>query len=119
VLIVSLFFLCQVAAVHDGDTLRCRGGPAVRLHAIDAPEMPGACRRGRRCVAGDPYRSRASLRGLALGKTLRCRRTGKSYQRVTAFCAAGGVDLSCAQLRAGQAVRVARFDRDRRLCRRG
>lgn len=30
---------CIVAAVHDGDTLRCRDGRRVRLIGIDAPEQ--------------------------------------------------------------------------------
>jgi endonuclease YncB( thermonuclease family) len=110
-------FLCIVASVSDGDTLRCTDGTRVRLAAIDSPELPGHCRRGRHCAPGDPYAARASLTKLAAGKTLRCERTGKSWNRVTAWCRAGSVDLSCAQYRAGYAIRLPEYDRGRRLCR--
>jgi len=54
-------FLCLSAVAVDGDTLRCAdpGAPKlnflVRLDRIDAPEMPGHCRRGRDCAPGDPF----------------------------------------------------------------
>ncbi len=49
-------FLCLSAAAIDGDTLRCANiDPAVRLTGIDAPELPGHCRRGRDCAPVDPF----------------------------------------------------------------
>lgn len=107
-------FLCSVIAVHDGDTLRCRGGTRVRLEAIDAPEV-GECPRYRTCAPGDALASRRALRRMALGKTIRCQGDGHSYDRIVAWCAAGGVDLSCAMYRGGYAVR--RWDYNHRLCR--
>ncbi len=116
-MIAAALFLCTVASVHDGDTFRCQDGTRIRLHAIDTPEMPGTCRKGRKCVPGNPYRAKAALERLALRKTLRCEKTGTSYKRVTAYCSVGGVDLSCAMVRGGYAVRVPKYDRQRRLCR--
>lgn len=71
-------FLCAQALAVDGDTLRCHrpDGTAyrVRLAAIDAPELPGHCRRGRRCASGDPFVSAAALNYLIVGDAVRCRR---------------------------------------------
>lgn len=41
-----------------------------RLLSIDAPEMPGHCRRGRACTPGDPYASKASVSGLVRGQAV-------------------------------------------------
>jgi endonuclease YncB( thermonuclease family) len=110
-------FSCRVAYVHDGDTFRCTDGSRIRLAAIDAPEMPGACRRGRSCAPGNPWRSKAALEGLISGRTVECRATGTTYNRIAAWCSVGGTDLSCAMLRSGQAIRLPRFDRQGRLAR--
>ena len=92
----------------DGDTIIC-GGDRIRLNGIDAPEMPGHCRRGRICVAGDPYASRDNLvRLLRRGDIeiipLKTDRYGRTVAQVTA----GGLDLSCAQL--DYAEYVSRWD---------
>jgi endonuclease YncB( thermonuclease family) len=108
---------CQVAYVHDGDTFRCRDGTRIRLSAIDAPEMPGACRPGRSCAAGNPYQARASLVGLINGRTVQCEPVGRSYNRIAAWCSVGGSDLSCAMMRSGHAVRLPKFDPKDRLAR--
>ncbi len=113
---LAAFFLCTVASVTDGDTFRCTDGTRVRLQAIDAPEMDN-CQKGRACAPGDPLKARAALGRIALNKTLRCERTGNSYNRVTAWCRIGGADLSCAMYRGGWAIRLAKYDRPRRLCR--
>lgn len=110
-------FTCNVRSVSDGDTFRCSSGVRVRLAAIDAPEMPGACRQGRKCAPGNPYAARGALRRMIAGRTVQCERVGTSYGRVAAWCSIGGTDLSCAMVRSGHAVRYARHDRDRRLCR--
>ncbi len=56
-------FTCRSPYVVDGDTLRC-GSERVRLAGIDAPEMPGHCRPGRECTAGDAFASRDGLQAL-------------------------------------------------------
>ncbi|MDQ1229287.1 thermonuclease family protein [Sphingomonas sp. SORGH_AS_0879] len=109
---------CTPIAV-DGDTLRC-GRERIRLLAIDAPEMPGHCRKGRRCVRGNPFASKASL-SEALRPPFRIRRVGLDrYGRTLATVAGARGDLSCWQLQARQA----RYRRDwddggmvERLCR--
>jgi endonuclease YncB( thermonuclease family) len=113
----SGMFSCAVQSVTDGDTFRCANGTRIRLSSIDTPEMPGSCQPGRRCAPGDPYAAKATLQRLISGKTVQCEPVGKSYNRVAAWCSAGGVDLSCAMLRSGHAIRLPEFDRDRRHCR--
>jgi endonuclease YncB( thermonuclease family) len=110
-------FSCHVAYVHDGDTFRCSDGTRIRLSAIDAPEMPGACRPGRSCVPGNPYQAKIVLAGLINGRTVQCEPAGKSYNRIAAWCSAAGSDLSCAMMRSGQVIRLPRFDPKGRLSR--
>src|SRR5690349_3530626 len=97
---------CSIPVHHDGDAIRCGGtGRSMRLYAIDAPEMPGACRPGRQCTPGDPYASRDHLRALTAGKAVECRQLDTDrYQRPVVQCFAGGVDLSCSMVRDGFAV---------------
>lgn len=102
--VVDTSFPCEVPEVTDGDTIRC-GALRVRLASIDAPEMPGHCRRGRNCVDGDPYASKAHLQQLIGGGSLKCEQTDTDrYGRVVALCEAEGRDLSCAQVEAGHAI---------------
>jgi endonuclease YncB( thermonuclease family) len=97
-------FTCDEPQVTDGDTIRC-GALRVRLASIDAPEMPGHCRRGRTCVPGDPYASKAHLEALMARGVARCVQTDLDrYGRIVALCGVDGQDLSCAQVRSGHAV---------------
>ena len=103
--LAALAFICAAPIAVDGDTLRCREQGLVRLLSIDAPEMPGHCRRGRRCTAGDPHASKGYLAGLIESGTVRCVMTARDrYGRILARCSAGGQDLSCAMVRSGHAV---------------
>jgi endonuclease YncB( thermonuclease family) len=110
-------FSCMVQSVTDGDTFRCSNGTRVRLSSIDTPEMPGSCRPGRNCAPGDPYAAKAALQRFIGGRTVQCEPVGMSYNRVAAWCSAGGVDLSCAMVRSGHAIRLPQHDRVGRLCR--
>jgi endonuclease YncB( thermonuclease family) len=92
----------------DGDTIRC-GDQRIRLNGIDAPEMPGHCRRGRACVPGDPIASRDHLavllsHGPAQVEALKTDRYGRTVAQVTVE----GIDLSCAQL--DHASYIAKWD---------
>lgn len=101
----------------DGDTLRC-GRERIRLLGIDAPEMPGHCRQGRRCVPGDPFASQASL-AKAMSGTLVIERVGADrYGRTLALVRGPNGDLSCWQLRYAQARYRADWDDGRALARR-
>lgn len=89
----------------DGDTLSCVDGARLRLNGIDAPEMPGHCRRGRHCAPGDPFASKAALAADVDGRwvsydVLKVDR----YERLVVEARANGVDLSCAQLQSGHAI---------------
>jgi endonuclease YncB( thermonuclease family) len=110
-------FSCAVRSVTDGDTFRCTNGTRVRLSSIDTPEMPGSCRPGRACAPGDPYAAKAALQRLISGRTVQCEKVGMSYNRVAAWCSVSGMDLSCAMVRNGHAIRLPQHDRERRLCR--
>lgn len=89
--------------VTDGDTIRC-GDERIRLLAIDAPELPGHCRPGRKCAPGDPVASTESLRAAMVG-TLRIDRVGTDhYGRTLATVVSDRGDLSCWQLSRGQVI---------------
>jgi len=97
-------FACPAPHVVDGDTFHC-GDRIVRLEGIDAPEREGQCQPGRNCAPGDPNASTAHLRRLIGGRTLQCVKSDTDqHGRTVARCSAGDIDLSCAQLKAGQAV---------------
>lgn len=97
-------FTCTRLRVIDGDTFAC-GQQRVRLQGIDAPELAGHCRPGRRCTPGDGVASRAHLQQLVAWSRVECRQTDTDvYGRTVARCSAGRKDLSCAQVAAGQAV---------------
>ena len=97
---------CPQPNHHDGDALRCGyHGRSMRLYAIDAPEMPGACRPGRWCVPGDPFASRDHLAGLTRGHTVTYRVVDHDrYGRLVVQAFADGQDLSCAMVRDGFAI---------------
>ena len=100
--------------VTDGDTIRC-GDERIRLLAIDAPELPGHCRKGRACAPGDPFASKASLERAMKG-LLTIHRVGKDrYGRTLALVAGVNGDLSCWQLRRGKAVYRAEWDNGERV----
>lgn len=87
----------------DGDTLRC-GGERVRLLGIDAPELAGHCRPGRRCAPGNGVASNDSLKR-AIEFSMSIERVGQDrYGRTLALVKSSKGDLSCWQLRNGQAI---------------
>jgi len=99
---------CALVAI-DGDTLRC-GRERVRLLGIDAPELPGHCRRGRDCALGNPFASKRHLAAGLRGRATIVRVGRDRYGRTLAAVRVGGQDLSCRQLVAGLARYVARWD---------
>lgn len=106
----------SVCSVTDGDTIRC-GDERIRLLAIDAPEMPGHCRRGRACAPGDPYESKASLEDALTGE-LTIDRVGEDrYGRTLARVAGDKGDLSCWQIERGHAIYKADWDNGLRVAR--
>jgi endonuclease YncB( thermonuclease family) len=112
---MSLIFLCLVASITDGDTFRCSNGQRVRIAGIDAPELAGHCRRGRICTPGNAEQSKRALAALIEGKPLKCQALGRSYNRILATCTYGKIDIGCAQVRSGNAVK--RYSESWRVCR--
>lgn len=98
-------FQCGSIRVIDGDTFDC-GSIRIRLSGIDAPELPGHCRQGRQCTQGAPYAAMQNLQNLVAVGSVQCHKADTDrYGRTVARCTSNGVDLSCGQLSAGQAVR--------------
>jgi endonuclease YncB( thermonuclease family) len=112
-------FACQVASVHDGDTLRCADGRAVRIEAIAAREMDGnRCARGHPCPAASAVAARTALRRLTMGRQLDCLALGRHGARTVGRCALpDGRDLSCAMIATRTVLRWPRHDREGRLIR--
>jgi len=111
-------FSCRVTRVHDGDTLRCADGTRVRLHAVAAREMDETCSEGHPCPTASAVAARLELVKLAENRTLACRRTGRSYNRVTAICDNDeGVEINCAMVRSGTTLVWDRFHRQQPICR--
>lgn len=95
---------CESPYVIDGDTLDC-GGVRIRLAHIDAPEMPGHCRPGRKCTPGDPFAARDRLTALTRGPVSCMPEDTDAYGRTVARCKGRDGDLSCAMVDGGFAVR--------------
>lgn len=118
-------FSCTVTKVHDGDgPIWCAeraadGKPIkIRLTAVAARELDGTCSPGHPCPSASAQEAQQALWRLAQGQKLTCEATGTSYSRVTAWCwRPDGVELNCAMVRSGTALRWEKFDRQRRMCR--
>lgn len=109
---------CPVAYITDGDTLRCRDGTRIRLHAVAARESDGSCSPGHPCPSASASAATAELRRLAAGKTISCEPTGQSYNRITAICwTPSGEEINCAMVRSGVALVWDRFNREEPICR--
>ncbi len=113
-------FLCMVVSVADGDTLKCQSGTRVRLAGIEANELTGGCHLPR-CAPMSAQQARRTLTSMTIGRRLNCTPVDTSYRRIVARCSTGGVDLSCALIAAGAAVRWDSYWRRYRMapCRRG
>lgn len=98
-------FACSAPVAVDGDTLHCAGIGLVRLTGIDAPELPGHCRRGRVCTPGDGRASQHALAQLVRRGAVVCRDQGRDrYGRTLGQCSVRGSDLSCTMVASGFAV---------------
>ena len=118
--VTAASFSCLAAKVHDGDTLRCADGTRVRLHAVAAREIDETCSEGHPCPVASAEAARLELVKLAENRILDCRRTGRSYNRVTAICDNDdGVEINCAMVRSGATVIWDRFHQQHPICARG
>ncbi len=110
-------FSCQVAAITDGDTLRCSDGTRVRLHAVAARESDENCSPGHPCPTASGAAATAKLSELASGQFLQCQPTGRSYGRVTAICRNEvGLEINCAMVESGTTLVWPRYNRERPIC---
>ena len=111
-------FKCTVTRVYDGDgPIHCIEGASIRLHAIAAREMDGACLPGHPCPVASAAAAKRELQSLVLHHVLRCEQTGTSYNRVTAICwTESGLEVNCAMVRSGKALLWDKYDRQRRIC---
>lgn len=122
-------FTCTPTAVWDGDgPIWCAEGPKVRIAGVAAREIDGTCQPSQPCpdVSGTDARDRlVRLLGGARGtrpeghvkvraSALACVSDGHAGgSRTAAWCSSPAVgDLSCAVIRAGGAVRWARYWRE-------
>jgi micrococcal nuclease len=103
--------ICEAPRAIDGDTIACANLPAnIRLLGIDAPELPGHCRRGRVCTPGNAVASTRSLaallaRGPAFVRADGHDRYQRTLARVSVVTASARIDASCHQIATGSAVR--------------
>jgi endonuclease YncB( thermonuclease family) len=89
----------------------------VRLSAVAARELDETCSPGHPCPEASGASARAELNRLAQGRILECEANGTSYDRVTAWCwTAERVQLNCAMVEGGYALRWAKFDRAGKMC---
>ncbi len=124
-------FTCTPVAVWDGDgPIWCAEGPRIRISGVAAREIDGACRSNQPCppVSGTDARDRiVRLFGGARGKlptghikvsapAMTCVSDGSAGgSRTAAWCRSPVFgDLSCAAVKAGGAVRWARYWGDHR-----
>jgi endonuclease YncB( thermonuclease family) len=126
-------FTCTPVRVWDGDgPIWCAEGPKIRLAGIAAREIDGSCRPGHPCPGASGITARDALvrlvgratgrsregHVLVTGKPLRCVSFGSGEgERTAATCVtADGVDVGCAMVRGGFAVRWAKYEPPRRVC---
>jgi endonuclease YncB( thermonuclease family) len=119
-------FTCTPIAVWDGDgPIWCSEGPRIRLSGIAAREMDETCSAGHPCPDASGIAARDELVGLLGGPKgtlptghikvaappLRCVSKGSGKgSRTAAFCQRqDGVDLSCAMVSSGKALRWQRY----------
>jgi endonuclease YncB( thermonuclease family) len=98
--------ICESPRAIDGDTIACSNlVPRIRLLGIDAPELPGHCRPGRRCTPGDGAAATRQLTAIIGTGSGTVHPAGfDRYGRIIARVTFGSVDASCAMLASGAAV---------------
>ncbi len=127
-------FTCTPTRVWDGDgPIWCAEGAKIRVAGIAAREIDGACKTAHPCprasgtaardalvrLVGKPIGRSREGHVLVSGKPLRCVSHGSGKgERTAALCSTvSGVDLSCALVRGGYALRWPQYDRRREVCR--
>lgn len=134
VVAAGMTFTCTPIRVWDGDgPIWCAEGPKIRLAGIAAREIDGTCRPGHPCpkasgaaardalarLVGKPVGRSREGHVLVKGPALNCTSEGSGKgERTAAWCSTSAdVDLSCAMVKSGYALRWSAYDRERKLCR--
>jgi endonuclease YncB( thermonuclease family) len=124
-------FTCTPTAVWDGDgPIWCAEGPRIRLSGIAAREIDDICKPGHPCPSASGVVARDQLVRLLGGprgtlstghirvtaRPMECRSDGSAGGvRTSAWCVTvRGVDLNCAMIASGSAVRWDRYWRGHR-----
>lgn len=114
-MIAALFFASALSVV-DGGMLRVNG-ERIRLLGIEAPDVASRCRKGKMCAPRDPRQSKESLKRSLRDPITIVPVTRDARGRTVAIVYAGGLNMSCEQLRKGMAVYKPSWDIGRRLAR--
>lgn len=114
-MIAALFFASALTVV-DGGTLRVNGEP-IRLLAIEAPDIINRCRKRKACPQDNSRQSRESLKRALRDPITIVPVARDAYGRTIAIVYAGGLNMSCEQVRKGMAVYRSSWDVGRRLVR--
>lgn len=110
-------YLAATLTIVDGGTFRANG-EYIRLLGIEAPDMPGHCPKRRACAPGYPHRSKESLRRAMMRPPITIVPIQRDKAgRTVAIVYAGGLNLSCEQLRHRSAVYRSEKDIGGRLAR--
>ncbi|GAY22683.1 MULTISPECIES: thermonuclease family protein [Sphingobium] len=113
---IGALFLASALTVVDGGMLRVNGEP-IRLIGIEAPDIVGRCRKGKTCPEDSSRRSKESLKHALRDPITIVPVARDAYGRTVAIVYAGGLNMSCEQLRKGMAVYRPAWDMGRRLAR--
>jgi micrococcal nuclease len=122
---MAAMMACEAPWVIDGDSVRCRNVGEVRLLGIDSPDYRDSppCRgHYGDHVCDDAAASSAKRNLIALVERNRAAVTlvpvtTDRYGRTVAEMWAGGIELSCWQIRSGAARYIAKYDTGRRISR--
>lgn len=112
-MITGLFFVAALTVV-DGGMLRVNG-ERIRLLGIEAPDVVRRCTKGETCVPASSQQSKESLKHALRDPITIVPVARDANGRTVAIVYAGGLNMSCEQLRKGMAVYRPAWDMGRRL----
>ncbi|WP_242129910.1 thermonuclease family protein [Sphingobium sp. Sx8-8] len=111
---IGTLLWASALTVLDGGTLRVNG-EHIRLLGIEAPDIKAACRKRGTCVPVDPRQSKESLKHALRDPITIVPVARDTSGRTVAIIYAGGLNMSCEQLRKGMAIYRPAWDSGRRL----
>ncbi|AMK24456.1 MULTISPECIES: thermonuclease family protein [unclassified Sphingobium] len=112
-MIAALFFASALTVV-DGGMLRVNG-ERIRLLGIDAPDVASRCAKRGTCAPISPRQSKESLKRALRDPITIVPVARDANGRTVAIVYAGGLNMSCEQIRKGMAVYKPAWDMGRRL----